>query len=47
MRPIDADDLINRIREEKVRGRRTIIELIYESKTITDFSKVEKKQKEG
>lgn len=41
MRAIDADDLIERVRESEIRSKRSTIELIRESKTI-DFSKIKK-----
>lgn len=47
MRPIDADELMERVRDSEIRSKRSTIELIKESKTITDFSKVEKNLKEG
>lgn len=50
MRPIDADELIERVWNSSIRSKRSTTELIKESKTITDFSKnneSEKSLKEG
>lgn len=45
MRPIDADELMKRVRDSEIRSKRSTIELIKESKTITNFSKAEKDEK--
>ena len=48
MRPIDADELIERVWSSSIRSKRSTTELIKESKTITDFSKInENEKKEG
>ena len=46
MRPIDADELMERVRGSGIRSKRSTLELIRESKTITDFSKIEKDERD-